>query len=178
MQYNFFIIKTAVRNLELYSIFFTFLICLFCSPFTKTAKFIYVIFHEMSHIIPALLLKVEIKKIHISMESGFVECSKDNFWSRIFPYAVPLLPCMLLLLYGGNLFLYQIYFPQPCPIWIHHLFKGTILWSIALTTFWNGRLLWIGTPDIPEKNKWIALLIITHSYTICVAFLLFWITKK
>ena len=64
---------------------------------------IYVLGHELTHAIWAILMGKKVSKIKISKKGGYVEISKSNFWISLSPYFFPFYTFVLILL---SLFLY------------------------------------------------------------------------
>jgi hypothetical protein len=63
--------------------------------------FSYVLAHELTHALFAVLSGGSIKSLHASVRGGKVVVSKSNFLITLAPYFFPLYACIALLLYGA-----------------------------------------------------------------------------
>jgi Peptidase M50B-like len=83
--------------------------------YSKHTSYLYVLAHELTHAVAAILNGIKIKKISVSKNNGYVTLSRDNLFISLAPYFIPFYALILSWLYfiaGGfiDLAKYRIIF--------------------------------------------------------------------
>ena len=88
---------------------------------------IYVLGHELTHAIWAILMGKKVSKIKISKKGGYVEISKSNFWISLSPYFFPFYTFVLILIslfiyfFNNNYFYNNIFYFLVGFTWFFHI---------------------------------------------------------
>lgn len=61
---------------------------------------LYVLGHEWTHAIAAMLFNGKVKKIHVSSEGGYIITDKYNFYIALAPYLWPIYSAIVLMIWG------------------------------------------------------------------------------
>ena len=88
----------------------------------------YVLGHELSHAITGLLMGAKVGKVNIGRQGGYVELSKSNFVISLAPYFIPFYTALVIALWYGLIFFYDIGAWEP-------LFMGIVglTWGFHVT---------------------------------------------
>ncbi len=83
--------------------------------YSKYTSYLYVLAHELTHAVAAILNGIKIKKISVSKNNGYVTLSRDNLFISLAPYFIPFYALILSWVYfiaGGfiDLSKYRIIF--------------------------------------------------------------------
>lgn len=150
-------------------VFFSFLITIILIKKTLILQAIYILFHEISHAIAALISKGEIHEIKISSDFGYVKSDKNNLIIRLAPYLLPLLPILTILLICTIKFIMKVYFSKIEPFLLDKVFLAMISALLFSTTYYNFYLLKSETTDIDPKQVLFSLVLIANTYTLSVS---------
>ena len=120
---------------------------------TPALVYIYVLGHELTHALAAIISMGRVKALRIDLDGGYVETDADNLFIALSPYFVPLWMCCWLLGFWAANTLY------PFPEWRAWLYAGLgFWWSFHL--YWT---LWViprEQPDMLENGLLFSLLLI------------------
>jgi len=123
--------------------FFAWLICWFFLP--QPVR-IYILGHELTHALWAILFGGKAKNLSIKASGGSVKVTKSNVWITLAPYFFPFYTMVLV----GILLLVKLFItPLPYP-WIW-LFLLGFTWSFHFT--FTLQSLWTSQPDIQEYGR-------------------------
>lgn len=116
--------------------------------------FAYVLGHELTHAIAALMCLGKVQALSVDIDGGYVDTDKDNLFVSLAPYFVPL----WMLLWLGVLFVVNLV--VPFEFYLQWLYAGFGFWW-AFHVYWT---LWViprEQPDLLENGVVISFLIIT-----------------
>lgn len=120
---------------------------------TPVLVYIYVLGHELTHAIAALISLGKVQALRIDLNGGYVETDADNLFIALSPYFVPLwMCCWLLILWAAN----AIY---PFEEWRAWFYAGLGFWW-CFHLYWT---LWViprEQPDMLENGLLFSLLLI------------------
>ncbi len=106
----------------------------------------YVLAHELTHALYALLCGADVSRIRVSASGGSVSLSKSNVWITLSPYFFPFYTFVIVLFYLG---LSVFVKPVPCkPLWF---FLVGFTWGFHLCFTINSLL--IHQPDIQVYGR-------------------------
>ena len=115
--------------------------------------YIYVMGHELTHALTALMCMGKVQKLKIDLNGGYVETDADNLFIALSPYFVPLwMCCWLLILWVAN-------WVYPFPEWAAWFYAGGgFWWSFHL--YWTVWVIPREQPDMLENGLLFSLLLI------------------
>ena len=116
--------------------------------------FTYVLGHELTHAIAALMCFGKVEALSVDIDGGYVDTDKDNLFVSLAPYFLPL----WMLLWLGVLFIANLI--TPFETYLHWFYAGFGFWW-AFHVYWT---LWViprEQPDLLENGVVISFLIIT-----------------
>ena len=115
--------------------------------------YIYVLGHELTHAIAAVISLGHVQTLRIDLDGGYVETDADNLFIALSPYFVPLwMCCWLLILWAANALF-------PFPEWRAWFYAGLGFWW-CFHLYWT---LWViprEQPDMLENGLLFSLLLI------------------
>ena len=113
----------------------------------------YVLAHELTHALWALLMGAKIGKMRITKKGGHVEVSKTNFWITLAPYFFPLYTFIII----GVFYISSLFFDSHSyfSIWL-----GSIGFTWAFHIIFTIDMLKTKQTDITEHGKFFSCLII------------------
>lgn len=161
--------EVQLHSVEWSLIFFSLLVTLILIRKTTVLQVVYILFHEISHAIAALISKGEIYEIKVNRNFGYVKSDKNNLIIRLAPYLLPLLPILSVAFVGIVKLIFKIYFYE-----LDHFFldKFFLLVTSALffsTTYYNFYLLKSETTDVNSQQVLFSLVLIANTYTVSSA---------
>lgn len=120
---------------------------------TPILVYIYVLGHELTHAIAAIICMGKVQTLRIGLDGGYVETNADNLFIALSPYFVPLwMGCWMLALWCSNL----IY---PFPEWEAWFYAGFgFWWSFHL--YWTAWVIPREQPDMLENGLVFSLLLV------------------
>ncbi len=115
--------------------------------------YIYVLGHESTHALAALLSFGKVNAFHFDMEGGYVETDTDNLFVALSPYFVPLWMLLwMLLLWAGNAL---------CPFAAYEAwFYGGMGFWWAFHLYWTCWVIHREQPDMLENGVFFSLLVV------------------
>ena len=119
------------------------IIWLFLPPLTRT----YVLGHELTHALWAVVFGGKASGLKVSERGGSVRVTKNNAWITLAPYFFPLYTFVVALLWLLSVWL----FPPVKPYVPLFLFWIGLTWSFHFTFTW--RFLAYNQPDIREHGR-------------------------
>lgn len=119
------------------------IIWMFLPPLTRT----YVLGHELTHALWAVVFGGKASGLKVSARGGSVRVSKNNAWITLAPYFFPLYTFLVALLWLLSVWL----FPPVRPYAPIFLFWIGMTWSFHFTFTW--RFLAYNQPDIREHGR-------------------------
>ena len=151
---------------EIVLISLSFIISFLVIKKTVFLQVIYILFHEISHTIAAILSKGKIHKIKVTRDLGYVKSDKSNLVIRLAPYLFPLLPMIMVILMGFIKLIVGIYYPLFNQSFLNDFFLVVIFVFLFSTTYYNFYLIKSETTDIDQKQVLFSILLIANTYTI------------
>ena len=127
--------------------------------------FIYVLGHELTHAIAALMCFGKVEALSVDIDGGYVDTDKDNLFVSLAPYFVPL----WMLLWLGVFFISNLV--VPFETYLQWFYAGFGFWW-AFHVYWT---LWViprEQPDLLENGVVISFLIITITNIIALLLIL------
>lgn len=120
---------------------------------TPILVYIYVLGHELTHAIAAVLSAGRVQRLRIDLNGGYVETDADNLFIALSPYFVPLwMCCWLLILWVAN-------WVYPFPEWEAWFYAGFgFWWSFHL--YWTVWVIPREQPDMLENGLLFSLLLV------------------
>lgn len=120
---------------------------------TPVLVYIYVLGHELTHAMAALISMGRVQAMRIDLQGGYVETDADNLFIALSPYFVPLwLCCWLLGLWSANAL-------WPFPEWSAWFYAGLgFWWSFHL--YWTVWVIPREQPDMLENGLLFSLLLV------------------
>lgn len=120
---------------------------------TPILIYIYVLGHELTHALAALVSLGKVQALRIDLDGGYVETDADNIIIALSPYFVPLwMCCWLLVLWAAN----AIY---PFPEWRAWFYAGLGFWW-SFHIYWTVWVIPREQPDMLENGLLFSLLLI------------------
>ena len=115
--------------------------------------YIYVLGHELTHALAAILCFGRVQALRIDLDGGYVETDADNLFIALSPYFVPLwMCCWLLILWAANTLF-------PFPEWRAWFYAGLGFWW-AFHLYWTIWVIPREQPDMLENGLLFSLLLI------------------
>lgn len=120
---------------------------------TPVLVYIYVLGHELTHALAAVISFGHVQTLRIDLDGGYVETDADNLFIALSPYFVPLwMCCWLLIIWSANA-IFTI------PDWRAWLYAGLgFWWSFHL--YWTIWVIPREQPDMLENGLLFSLLLI------------------
>ena len=120
---------------------------------TPVLVYIYVLGHELTHAMAALISMGRVQAMRIDLQGGYVETDADNLFIALSPYFVPLwLCCWLLGLWSANAL-------WPFPEWSAWFYAGLGFWWYFLL-YWTVWVIPREQPDMLENGLLFSLLLV------------------
>lgn len=138
-----------------------FILCVLLLSIIPKPMKTYVLAHELTHALWALMMGSKIGKISITRTGGHVEVSKTNFWITLAPYFFPFYTFLVITVFYIFSFFYNI--NEYLYLWL-----GCIGFTWAFHFIFTIDMLKIKQPDITEHGKFFSYVIIycTHLFFI------------
>lgn len=132
--------------------------CLFASlKFSLVAEnmlvYTYVLGHELTHAIAALISFGRVQSVHVDMSGGYVETDADNLFIALSPYFVPL----WMLCWLGGLYVVNYFFPFAA--YAPWFYAGLGFWWL-FHLYWTVWIIPREQPDMLENGLVFSLLLI------------------
>ena len=127
--------------------------------------FAYVLGHELTHALAALLCMGKVQALSVDIDGGYVDTDKDNLFVSLAPYFVPL----WMLLWLASVCVVNLIVPFDC--YLHWFYAGFGFWW-AFHVYWT---LWViprEQPDLLENGAMISTLIITITNIVALLLIL------
>lgn len=127
--------------------------------------FAYVLGHELTHALAALLCMGKVQALSVDIDGGYVDTDKDNLFVSLAPYFVPL----WMLLWLACVCVVNLIVPFDC--YLHWFYAGFGFWW-AFHVYWT---LWViprEQPDLLENGAMISTLIITITNIVALLLIL------
>lgn len=120
---------------------------------TPILVYIYVLGHELTHAIAAIICLGRVQTLRIGLDGGYVETDTDNLFIALSPYFVPLwMGCWMVALWCSNL-------ACPFPEWEAWFYAGFgFWWSFHL--YWTAWVIPREQPDMLENGLLFSLLLV------------------
>ena len=120
---------------------------------TPILVYIYVLGHELTHALAAIICMGRVQTLRIGLDGGYVETDTDNLFIALSPYFVPLwMGCWMLTLWCSNL-------ACPFPEWEAWFYAGCgFWWSFHL--YWTAWVIPREQPDMLENGLLFSLLLV------------------
>lgn len=125
----------------------------------------YVFGHELTHAMAAWLTGGQVKRFHVSKKGGSVTVTKSNTFVALAPYVIPLYSLILLGVFFGANFFYNL---RPYWHWILALLGMSLGFHMALTVY----ALKQDQPDLKTAGKLLSGVLIFLGNSACLVLLL------
>jgi hypothetical protein len=109
--------------------------------FLPRQAWLYVLGHEMTHVVWSWLFGGKVKRFSINREGGFVVVTRSNFLVALAPYFFPLYAVLVVLLFG----VLRLLLPSPAMVPVFHLLLGA---AYAFHVTWTWEVLRTEQSDI------------------------------
>lgn len=121
--------------------------------FLPRQTWLYVVGHELTHVVWSWLFGGKVKRFSINKQGGFVVVTRSNFLVALAPYFFPLYAAIIVLVFGTvNCFL-----PSPSAVPVFHLLLGA---AYAFHVTWTWEILRTEQSDILGQGILFSALVI------------------
>jgi len=114
---------------------------------------LYVLGHELTHVIWVWLMGGRVNKFKVSSDGGYIVTDTTNFWIALAPYFFPLYSIFALLVYGGISVFVDV---DPYRQWLFGVIGFTFAFHVTFTIL----MLWKGQTDLIKHGTFFSMMVI------------------
>ncbi len=124
--------------------------------FTNSLIYLYVLGHELTHVLAIIISRGKVTHFHVSLEGGMIKTDTSNLFVALAPYFIPLWTLVWGILAG------LCYWIWPCVQTEAFLYGGIGFWW-AFHLFWTAWIIPLDQPDLKEHGTFFSLVIVYFS---------------
>jgi hypothetical protein len=163
--------RAAYLNMEIISFLLGILIYMTAHVFGFKPSFIYVIGHELVHVLATVLCGGKVTAFNASAKGGSVKTSKTNFFIELSPYFVPLYTLILI-------FLIPVVRYNLTRSHLFHVYIMFIGFTLGLHLIMNADAMKVRQPDITKSGYFFSLLFIYIANLLAIFFIFTFFAKQ